>query len=467
MRPIRICVFDEISRYPASAGVEGDPIALATVRSDTFWNAVIFMVSTPTIAGQCRIEAAFNESDKNYWYCPCPKCKTFQTLKWTQVRWEKDKPETAVYVCESCKERLSDVQRAKMVSKGQWRPTAPFNGKRGYHLNGINTLFRHKKGYKNRLHQMAATFLSETKKGEESVKTLTNTFFAETFKPKTITISSGGLMERTENYGPELIPAPVLVLVATADLQMDRIEFHLVGFGAEEEAWALDYKVFPGNPHRLDVWTDVYNELNRVHRHANGHDMKCDIAFIDSGGQSGRVGFNKAVYRFVKMTMSARSLGAGIYASKGSNQKNAALRREIRQKTGIPLQYIGTDEAKSMLYARLAIKEPGPRFIHFPNNSRFDAEYFSQITAEELQITKHFGFDVRKWVKIRDRNEALDLWALAFAALDKLNPNWEKLAQRYAPTVKGPPAPASKNLFEVVKSVPKKRKHTPFKKRKR
>jgi phage terminase large subunit GpA-like protein len=46
-RPIRVVLFDEIDKYPPSAGDKGDPIALASNRTKTFWNRKIVKVTTP------------------------------------------------------------------------------------------------------------------------------------------------------------------------------------------------------------------------------------------------------------------------------------------------------------------------------------------------------------------------------------------------------------------------------------
>ena len=54
--PIRIVWMDEVDRYPASAGGEGDPVVLAEKRATTFWNKKYIKTSTPTIAGKSRIE---------------------------------------------------------------------------------------------------------------------------------------------------------------------------------------------------------------------------------------------------------------------------------------------------------------------------------------------------------------------------------------------------------------------------
>lgn len=70
-RPIRLVLCDEVDRYPASAGAEGDPVSLARKRSTTFWNRKLLLTSTPTIKGASRIEAAFEQSDQRRYHVAC------------------------------------------------------------------------------------------------------------------------------------------------------------------------------------------------------------------------------------------------------------------------------------------------------------------------------------------------------------------------------------------------------------
>jgi phage terminase large subunit GpA-like protein len=46
-----------------------------------------------------------------------------------------------------------------------------------------------------------------------------------------------------------------------------------------------------------------------------------------------------------------------------------------------------------------------------------DAEYFAQLGAEQAVYEKVKGGRVRKYVQVRDRNESIDVEALALAAL--------------------------------------------------
>ena len=117
-RPIRIVLCDEVDRYPASAGTEGDPVSLAVKRTNNFANRRILLMSTPTIKGISRIEKAFFESDQRHYHVPCPHCGEFQTLQWELIRWQQDKPETVVHACKKCGGEIEESARPDMLAQG-------------------------------------------------------------------------------------------------------------------------------------------------------------------------------------------------------------------------------------------------------------------------------------------------------------------------------------------------------------
>ena len=100
-RPRRVLLFDETNKYPSSAAAEGDPISLGRERTSNFWNKKIGETSTPGIKDLCRIEHAFEQTDKRYYHVFCPQCKDLITLKWGGpdadfgLKWDKSQPETA------------------------------------------------------------------------------------------------------------------------------------------------------------------------------------------------------------------------------------------------------------------------------------------------------------------------------------------------------------------------------------
>src|SRR5882672_4269896 len=124
-RPIRIVLFDEVDKFPSSAGAEGDPISLGKKRSTTFWNRKMLAGSTPTIKGSSRVEEGFEASDQRYYFVPCPHCQEFQRLTWPQVRWPEGRPEAAVYVCQHCGAEISEAQKPAMILAGEWRASKP------------------------------------------------------------------------------------------------------------------------------------------------------------------------------------------------------------------------------------------------------------------------------------------------------------------------------------------------------
>jgi phage terminase large subunit GpA-like protein len=102
----------------------------------------------------------------------------------------------------------------------------------------------------------------------------------------------------------------------------------------------------------------------------------------------------------------------------------------------------GTDTAKTTIYGRLKLAEPGPGYLHF--SMAYEREHFEQLTAEKQVTTFRKGFRLVEWVKEPNkRNEALDVTVTSLAALTILNPNLESLAESMAQHQPGlPPAAA-------------------------
>ena len=139
------------------------------------------------------------------------------------MTWDKDEdgkhlPETAHLLCTKCQKKINDEERVEMVKQGEWRPTAPFKGKRSYHLNGLCSLFPPRKGYKTRLHQAVAQFLDAKHRGIESLKAWTNTFLADTWEEQGETVSASPLLARCEPYAGK-VPEDAVVLTCGVDCQ--------------------------------------------------------------------------------------------------------------------------------------------------------------------------------------------------------------------------------------------------------
>lgn len=410
-RPIRIVMCDEVDRYPASAGEEGDPIALAKKRSATFWNRKILLTSTPTVKGASRIESAYEESDQRRYYVKCPHCEDSFVMNWQHVHWEEGNPKSACIVCEHCGTNWSDADRHNAVRHGEWVATEPFNGVAGFHLNALISPWVV-------LSDLVEEFIS-ARKDPMRLRTFINTALAETWEEQGDSIDDHSVAKRRENY--EGIPEDVVMLTAGVDVQDDRLEVEIVGWGMGEESWNIDYRVIYGDPSSPRIWGQLDEIIQGKYDHPMGDELTIRATCVDSGGHHTR-----AVYNYAKTRAGYR-----VFAVKGvGGEGRPIVGRASRNNIGkIPLYAVGVDTAKELHYARLKIDEPGPGYCHFPASR--DEEYFKQLTAEKL-ITKYFkGYAKRTWVKTRTRNEALDVRVYAIAAFAILNINMDSLARRF------------------------------------
>lgn len=100
------------------------------------------MTSTPTIKGLSRIEKAYDESDKRVFQVPCPHCKELQELKWQQIVWHENKPETACLSCKHCGSVIEESKKQWMLQNGKWKATEPNGKKVGFHISELYSPFR-------------------------------------------------------------------------------------------------------------------------------------------------------------------------------------------------------------------------------------------------------------------------------------------------------------------------------------
>ena len=212
-RPIRLLFCDEVDRYPASAGTEGDPVALARKRTGTFWNRKIVEISSPTIVGTSRIAAAYEESDRRRFHVPCPHCGVFQRLEWERVRWEGDEVSTALYYCVECDIGWSDQQRWAAVRRGHWVAGAAFRGIAGFQLSELYSPWR-------RLAQTVGDFL-EARGKPERLKVWRNTALGLPWQEAGEAPDWERLIERREPFPMGVVPAAAVALTAGVDNQND------------------------------------------------------------------------------------------------------------------------------------------------------------------------------------------------------------------------------------------------------
>jgi len=421
--PIRFLFMDEVDEYPGDVDGQGDPVALAEKRTATFARRKVFLTSTPTIKGLSRIEREYLESDQRRFFLGCPECGHPDYLVWRDVghhriEWEEGSPKTAHMVCSGCGTRIDERYKTEMLEAGEWRPTAQGDGHTvGFHLSALYSPL----GWKSWA-QCASEFV-RVKEDPFRLKTWVNTVLGETWEERGDSVEAGSLMARLEKF-PAEVPTGVGVLVAAVDVQGDRLEAVVKGYGAGEESWLVAFTQLHGDPARESVWHDLDRFLAQSFEHESGQKLKVECAVVDSGGAH-----TEHVYRYCKARQGRR-----VFPVKGGTIAGRPLveRPSTHNRYRVKLFVLCVDTGKDSVFSRLRIPAAGPGYLHLPD--WVDEEYLAQLTAEKAirKYVKGRGA-VREWVKLRERNEALDLEVYALAALHILGPTFVRgLGERAA-----------------------------------
>jgi phage terminase large subunit GpA-like protein len=431
--PIKNEFLDEIDSYPEDADGEGDPVELAEARTRTFSRHKIFKTSTPTIEGRSRIAHEYAQTDQRKYFVPCPHCDHFQTLKWANVKWPRDEPHKAEYECEHCHAMIPEYKKTEMLERGQWRVTNETHSDPkivGFHISALYSPV----GWYSWAD--AATQFLKAKKNPLKLMVFVNTVLGETWKEEGDAPDSEEIYRRREKYKIGRIPDGVLFLTAGADVQKDRIEVEIVGWGKDSQSWSIDYIEITGDTSSPDPYLELDSLLNETFGFADNEKARLPIKIlaIDSGYNT------QSVYNW------ARKYPGRVMAIKGSSTQPVVLSggkpidvtyQGKVYRHGVKIWHVGVSVAKIEFYGWLRQKTPieaelkfKPGFCHFPE---YQMDYFKMLTAEQLRVRKVKGHSVYEWHKVYERNEALDarIYARAAASLVGLDRfevhNWEEL----------------------------------------
>lgn len=449
-------ILDEVDGFAWEVGQEGDPLTLIENRQRTFSRAKTYLVSTPTVEGDSRIAQSYARSDQRRYHVPCPHCGHMHPLEWKHFHYktaidaepgegdEERVPEVAEawMSCPDCGGQIDEGHKPHMLAGGRWIARRPkVSHHRGYHLNALYAPIALGLTWR----AIAQKWL-DSQQDVSELKGVTNTYLGEVWREQGDSIEDLSLITRLEPYEPDELP--IVSISAGVDVQKDRLEASIAGWGAGEQAWLLDHLIIPGETSAAGegAWLDLEPALL---------DQGVEWACIDSGYRA------DAVYEWVK----ARRWSWATKGMEGmsrpviEDERRRKQRLRYRRKKGVPVEPIGVDNAKAILYARLKQEEPGPGYIHFRQTSAFDDEYFAQLGAEKLVKRKRRGRTAQEWVQTRSRNEALDCLVLALAAVRLAGVDLDALAAagRYMRGLRSQAAGAAKEKEQG--GTPKPAKH--------
>ena len=417
-RPVRIVLMDEIDRYPASAGSEGNPIKLVEKRTTAFWNRKKIKVSTPTIKGISQVEKEFESGSQEEWCVPCPVCGKYQPYEWPRIHFSDVTME-----CKFCGEHIPEIdwkqQTGKYIAKFPER-----RRKRSFHLNELASPWKHWeeiiREFKEAQHELKVN-------GDiNKMKTWINTTLGETWEERGASADDDSLIGRREKYEAE-IPDGVLLLTAGVDVKDDRFEIEITGWGRGYESWGVRYDKIFGDMEKDETWDKLEEYLDRELYFASGSGLLIACTCIDTGGH-----YTTECYKWLKK-MEAKN--KKIYGIKGMGGPGIPLIHKVSKNNEykVKIFILGVDSGKEILMTRLKIEEEGPGYCHFPSNSElgYNETYIKGLNSEQRVVELKDGRPVIKWKKkAGTRNEPLDLRNYSTAAAEILRPNFEILEKK-------------------------------------
>lgn len=423
---VRLVLGDETEKWPKWSGSEANPLSLVRERTRTFYDHVIVLTSTPKVRGGI-IDREFERGDQRRYHVQCPHCQKWIVFEWAHVTWDNENVSTpeamqeaqqAWYQCQHCGGKVDDLQKSAMISRGEWVPrgrdaadwistgrASDRSEHRSYHLWAAYSPWL-------TWWRIVAEFL-RSKNEPSDMMNFVNSWLAEVWEDRVQNTSDAAVRACIDARPARECPDEVLVVTGAVDVQKDRLEWCVQGWGLDEESWVLDAGRIPLMANGGD-WEQLGNVLFRS---TWGKHM-LRSCFIDSrgGGKHGAARGDE-VLDFVRRWHPVAVMIAGV--ERDSPEQFAPKKVDRHPRTGAVLQQsltlwtVNVGWFKDLVAARIAkaTAEPDSKAgrIHLPSD--LPEGWLDQITSEHKVRERKGNREVDRWVLKPGhlRNEAWDL----------------------------------------------------------
>jgi phage terminase large subunit GpA-like protein len=415
----KVVMLDDLDRFPAEVGDEGDPVELGRGRMKSFPNSYKYLkASTPTIKGASLIEREFEAGDMRRYHVACPHCGERQVLRWSNVK-ANAQLDDAWYECEHCGSCIEEHRKPRMLADGIWIPEHPERKKhRSYHISAIYAPIGLGPSWLDLVIQF-----KRVHKEPVQLKTFVNQNLGESWEDQTDKLKSNELEKRAGDYGMGIIPPGVLAITVGIDTQDKWLAITLLGWGAPAHEhgparlWILDWAEIQGDTASPQVWNELEAYLHRPLVNSYGCDMRIRAAGIDSRGHRTEEVKNFVMRSSLKIPVysvqgATNRIGRAI-AQSGSSPTKTRTGKTVRH--GYMVWNVGTEYCKDHIFANLAAdgeRQPGECVFNFPQG--LTTEYFDGLLSEVYDPEKK-RYIPRLGAKYK-RNEPLDTLVYAWAA---------------------------------------------------
>lgn len=442
-KPVALAGVDEEDSYVLSSGGGGSPIKKIANRMSNFPDSKLYRCSTPKIKETSTILKAHDGGTQEQFYIPCPHCNQtghhagfMFVIKWENIQWTKEVDSEGLPLdvwlqCPCCGGHIDEKKKTWMLSHGDWFSVKDSEDgerykvqdkvqNRSFQISGLYSPY----GFRSWRDCVRDWFEYLRTKDINLLQVFINETLGEPFELEGHEISYSMLAERKEQYGPEHafdVPSGALVLTCGVDVQLDRLEAAVVGWGLFDEAWHVDYVVLPGDTSDLgdvtgmtadgqpSVWLLLDNFIRKRYWHQSGIEMPIEMTMVDTGYNAEQVHLfcrNREARR-VYPVKGVPGFGKGIF--------QMASKRHQKYNTVDYTAFV--DDVKNRVYGMLSIDVPGSGYVHFPDREVYSDKWFKGLVCERRETKVVNGVQKLYWYTPPGaRNEPLDTFNYALVA---------------------------------------------------
>ena len=385
--PARYVWADEVVDLKKNLKGQGNVVGLLAKRTGTYGrNAKAYFTSSGGIEGESEITDLYHLGDQRKPLARCPHCDEMQVLVWERFIYDLGEG-WIYYACEKNGCRIEEHSKPEMFAEGLWQATAPGDGETEsywipywYAPLGWDPWLKVAREFE-------AAKEAASKGDTEPMQVWMNTRAAMDYGVTTGAMEPETLKKRAEAecWPLGIAPRPVVVLTAAVDVQHNRLEIQIIGWGwgpCGMEAWTIAVHVIQGNTVLDDPWRTLDELLKTPVRHAGGALLTMRAVLVDAsdGNRSDEIlEFTRHRSRRwingnpqnVLAIKGASKPGKPVISAKPSKVDINYRGRYIPQ--GAELWTIGTETAKDWIFNRLEM----------------DAGAFGQFEAVEYPVHRH------------------------------------------------------------------------------
>lgn len=435
-------VHDDLAKWENNE--HGDPETQADERSSSWgdWSKIL-KISTCGIKGICRITKNYEASNQQEYHVPCPHCGHQHALTWENFKESLDvieefarkNPDTPIpysdahFTCPECGGVIEHHHKQGMIEATNcydaWVAKNPRSKIEGFYIWGayspLTTWAKIAERY----------FLALG--DPEAEKTFMTDRIGVAYEQKGEAPPWKDLKNRaaSSHYAAGEIPVGAVLLTGGIDVQGDRVEWLVMGWGPDKRRYAIQHGVIDGHISEERVRKQLDALIRRKWRNAFGREIGLDMTAIDANFETNEVKDWAKRHAKVITVKGAKSYTAAPMVPIREERNNKGKTKKIQTKHWL----VGVSGLKGSLYKNLEKTDPLERgYYGFPND--FDDEYFIQLTSEtrKLVVNKKTNFSEYVWIKLPDkRNEILDMNNYAEVAARRIgwhnaaDSDWERV----------------------------------------